>query len=78
MKMRTENLRQWASPSYDPATGKEASKLGGSGAYSAEGFRVSPSRQLPKGQPGKGSPSWSEIDKARCNLGTKVTDRPIG
>jgi hypothetical protein len=77
-KMRTENLRGWASPSYDPATGKEASKFGDGQSYSAEGMRISPNRQMPRGQPGKGSPSWKEIDANRCTDYTPVSKRPLG
>jgi hypothetical protein len=41
-------LRNWASASYDPKTGKAASALGSEGAagYSAEGFDIRPSGQV--------------------------------
>jgi hypothetical protein len=48
----TTPMRCWASPSYDPKTGKEASKFG-EGSFSAVGVRVSPSSQI-KAAYGKG------------------------
>jgi hypothetical protein len=77
-KMRTEHMRGWASPSYDPATGRAASGLGKGEPMTVEGERINPSRQLARGVPGRGSPSWSEIDQQRCTDYTPIKDRPVG
>jgi hypothetical protein len=73
-------LRDWASRSYDPSNGRAASSLEGQnqGGYSVDGQTCRPSAQLPAGQPGKGSPSWKQIDQNRCQGGTAVSKRPVG
>jgi hypothetical protein len=71
-------LRDWACPSYDPGTGRAASSLGSGEPYSAEGEHINPSRQLPGGQPGKGSPSLKALDAQRTTVSTPVKSRPVG
>jgi hypothetical protein len=75
-KYRTE--RSFASPSYDPSTGRAASNFNDGAPTTIEGERISPNRQLAKGVPGPGTPSWDEIDKARCTDWTPVNKRPLG
>jgi hypothetical protein len=74
----TGPLREWAAPSYDPNTGRAAWSLGHGEATTIEGERIAPNRQMPRGQPGKGSPSLKEIDAQRCTDYTPVNKRPIG
>lgn len=51
--------------SYDPDTGRQASAYGNGEPYTAEGERCVPWAPRASGTPGKGSPTWSAIDKAR-------------
>ena len=70
-------LRQWASPSYDPSNGRAASAFTDGKASSHDGERVSPHAYTPHGQPGRGSPTFAELDKARSTHG-HVLKRPQG
>jgi hypothetical protein len=74
----TGPMREWAAPSYDPNTGRAASAYGDRQPVTIEGERISPNRQMPKGQPGKGSPSLKELDASRCTDYTPVNKRPLG
>jgi hypothetical protein len=67
-------LRQWASPSYHPETGRAVrSSLGPDGANisievdNGRSLSTQGSRQIAAahGTPGKGSPSWREVDQNR-------------
>lgn len=71
-------LRDWAYPSFDPNTGRAASAFGHGEPVTIEGEHIAPNRQMPKGQPGKGSPSLKELDASRCTNYTPVNKRPLG
>jgi hypothetical protein len=45
--MKYVPLRDWACPSYDPATGRAASSLHNPADVTIEGERIRPSAQLP-------------------------------
>jgi hypothetical protein len=77
---RTERLRNWSTASYSAQDGRAAKSTEGpeKKSFDADGESWSVNAQMPKGQPGKGSPSWSEIDQQRCTDYTKIKDRPLG
>jgi hypothetical protein len=73
-------LRDWASNSYDPKTGRAASSLMNDGApFSCEGMRITPNKQLPRRDAkAGGAMSWGEMDERNTQGSTPVKDRPIG
>jgi hypothetical protein len=73
-------LRDWASNSYDPRTGRAASSLMNEGApVTIEGQRITPNKQMPRRDTsGGGAETWAEFDARNCQGGTPVKDRPIG
>lgn len=76
--MTYRRLRDWADPSYSPDSGRAAkSSMPVQKNYGADGEKWSVNAQLAKGQPAKNTPSWSEIDKNRCQ-GGDVRKRPLG
>lgn len=61
--MKYVPLRDWACPSYDPATGRAASSLHGPADVTIEGERIRPSAQIPSNDPGvHGALSFQERD----------------
>jgi hypothetical protein len=78
--MKGVPLRDWASNSYDPNTGRAASSLRGDGVSTTiEGERISPSRQMPRRDNATGGgATLAEQDPARCQNPTPVKSRPLG
>jgi hypothetical protein len=75
-------LRNWSCPSYSASTGRAVNSSEAlKGSYSAPaGSGIEPwsgNAQLPAGQPGKGSPTWKQIDANRTQGGS-VKNRPVG
>jgi hypothetical protein len=62
-------LRDWACPSYDPATGRAASSLHNPADVTIEGERIRPSAQLPHDPGADGGFSWKQIDARRSRSG---------
>jgi hypothetical protein len=60
-------LRDWSCASYDPKTGRSASAYDYGSAFSAEGFRISPSAQISEANTAGegGARSFGQCDKAR-------------
>ena len=68
--MKYVPLRDWACPSYDPATGRAASSLHGPADVTIEGERIRPSAQIPNKDPGvNGGMTWAEMDKRNSRAG---------
>jgi hypothetical protein len=73
-------LRDWASNSYDPKTGRAASALYNEGApVTIEGQHIRPNKQLPsRTAKAGGAMSWGEMDARNCQDPTPVKNRPLG
>lgn len=77
--MTYRRLRDWADASYSPDNGRAAkSSMPLEKSYGAVGERWSTNAQMAKGQPGKGSPTFKQIDAQRWQNKTPVSKRPIG
>jgi hypothetical protein len=73
-------LRDWASNSYDPRTGRAASSLMNEGApFSSEAGRITPNKQMPRRDTsGGGAETLAERDSRCTQGGTNIKDRPLG
>jgi hypothetical protein len=73
-------LRDWASNSYDPKTGRAASALMNEGAPTTiEGYRITPNKQLPRRDTSAGGAETLAEHDARCTQGgTPIKQRPLG
>ncbi len=76
---RNEPLRNWASASYDPDTGRAAaSSMNEQRSHSFDGEACHPNAQAPHGQHPANVPSLAELDQRRTTNPTPVRKRPIG
>jgi hypothetical protein len=69
--MPDQNLRRWASASYDAKTGRSASALMPDGSsVTIESEAIHPSAQLDHSSGRGGAPSWRQLDKSRTQGGS--------
>jgi hypothetical protein len=78
--MKNTPMRQWASASYDPKSGRQASAYGDGQSFSAEGMRISPSSQVKvaygKGHAGApGIPAGAQPQESCADKGRTVMNR---